>query len=178
MINLLKQSLSIQPARDSQELVDEFKDHYIQHNEFIRASIYWMVRSEIVDDLVQDTFVKALNSYSKFKGDSSFKTWIYRIARNVTYDYLRKNGKGQFQEIEDGDLVHSDKEDVKDLISQGLVGLGPKHREVFVLHFKFGHTFNEIAGLLDITEGTVKSRVFYAKKKFSEFLKDNEVTNG
>ena len=72
------------------ELLLLFKEQYLKEKSFVRSSIYWMVNSSDVDDLVQETFLKAWKCFKKFEAKSSFRTWVYRIAMNITYDYLKK----------------------------------------------------------------------------------------
>ena len=156
-------------------MLEEFKQYYLDNRDFLRSSIYWMVRSDDVDDLVQATFVKAWQHYSSFKKESSFKTWIYRIAMNTTYDYLKKNKVPTFDyDINEAAAPKQDN-DLRDLISKALFTMTPKHREVFILHYKLGYKIREIAKLQNNTEGTIKSRLHYARDKFTHFLKDNGV---
>lgn len=162
---------------DDEVILKEFRNHYNETNDFIRNSIYWMVRSEIVNDLVQEAFYKAWKNYAGFKKNSSFRTWVYRIAMNVTYDYLRRKPQpDQYQEEElfDNELSY----EMRDLITKGLSELKPRQREVFILYYKLGHKQKEIAELLDISEGTVKSRLFHAKEKFILFFQQQDVNNG
>jgi RNA polymerase sigma-70 factor (ECF subfamily) len=134
-----------------------------------------MVRSEVVDDIVQETFFKAWKARKSFKKDSNFKTWIYRIAMNSTYDNLNKMSRDNDYKsslyIENETSINSDD---KDLINKGLLALSVKHREVFILYYKMGYSLREISGLVGISEGTVKSRLHYAKDKFTVFIKTNE----
>lgn len=152
----------------------QYKVHYQENNEFLRAAIYWMVRREIADELVQEAFVKGWKSFGKFKKEASFRTWIYRIAMNTTYDYLRKHGKQIEVEYEEL-AVEKKQEGLKDLISKALMKLNLKQREVFILYYKLEYTSKEISDLLDISEGTVKSRLHHAREIFKDFLKENGV---
>lgn len=181
MIKVLKNILVIpQESKSEEETLEEFKQNYLENKDFLRSSIYWMVRSDDVDDLVQSTFVKAWQHYSKFKKSSSFKTWIYRIAMNTTYDYLKKNknkvNSFDIDEVPTSDILE-EKEVLRDLITKALQVLNPKHREVFILHYKLGYKVSEIAKLQKIAQGTVKSRLHHAREQFTYFLKENGVEN-
>jgi len=160
------------------ELLLSFKQHYLQEQGFVRSSIYWMINSNEVDDLIQETFLKAWKNFKNFEAKSSFRTWIYRIAMNVTYDYLKKNKK-QLEELHvekiQGESVNTE---LSDLISKGLMLLSTEKREAFTLHYQIGLTYVEVSKLLNIPEGTVKSRVNKAKIFFIKFLKENGVNNG
>jgi len=165
-------------AFSNENTLEDFQVYYEETKDFVRASIYWMIRSHHVDDLVQETYLKAWKSFKSFESKASFKTWIYRIAMNVTYDFLRK--KTNDLNIDDYQLVDTSKDDLtnEDLISKALLKLNENQREVFILFYKFGYTTIEIAELIEIKEGTVKSSLHYAKESFVEFVKEDGVQNG
>ena len=174
MIKVLKDIFTPLSESSLEEKRKVFNQLYKDNAEFVRSSIYWMVRNENIDDIVQDSFLKAWKKFNGFNNDSSFRTWLYRIAMNTTYDYLRKNKVVLENDIDS--QVGSDKDDtLKDLISKGLLSLNLKHREVFVLFYKLEYSQKEIAEILSISEGTAKSRIYYAKERFTTFLKDNGV---
>ena len=134
-----------------------------------------MVRSEVVDDLVQETFIKAWRSYSEFGYKANFRTWIYRIAMNTTVDYLRKKKEVLDNSEERHASLSQDVVELKDLIDKGLKLLEIKIREPFILFYKFNYTALEISNLMEIPEGTVKSRLFKAKGIFQSYLEQNGV---
>lgn len=164
--------------RSQEELQEEFKKFYEIHADFVRTVIYWTVRSDSTDDLVQETFLKAWKSYKGFEQRSQFKTWIYRTAVNTCYDFLNERKKNNEVELEDVAQGGSSSPELQDLISKGLSTLSEKHREVFILFYKLELSLSEIAEFLALAEGTVKSRLHYAKDNFLQFLKDNGVDNG
>jgi RNA polymerase sigma-70 factor (ECF subfamily) len=157
---------------DKEKLLMDFKREYDLHHAYVRSLIYWMVRSDVVDDLVQETFLKAWRGYSKFSGDSSFKTWIHKIAINSVYDFSRKNAKPVMRlQVE-----HVDSEiSTKDFISKALLSMDLKFRELLVLCYKFEYTNKEVAILLGLKEGTVKSSLHSAKKEFTYFCSQEGV---
>lgn len=157
-----------------EELIILFKDYFEQTNEFVRSSIYWMVRSSDVEDLVQESYLKAWKSFRSFDQRSSFKTWIYRIAMNTTYDYIRKSKEVHSQEVIDASSDTSDNLSDKDLITKSLLELTVKHREVFILFYKFDYKVDEIADMLSLPSGTVKSRL----NKGRDVFKNAIVTHG
>ena len=165
----------IQEKEKTEELILDFHKYYLETNHFVRTTIYWMVRSSIVDDLVQETYLKAWKSFKSFNHQSSFKTWIYRVAVNTTYDYLKQKRpkKGQYEDPKCQQGHHE--LEIHDLITKGLNQMSFKHREVFILFFKLEMTISEISHFLNISEGTAKSRIHYAKKQFIEFLNRNGV---
>lgn len=164
------------PSQD--ELILEFKEVYNQNKDYIRNVVFGMVRNESVDDLVQETFYKAWRSFHKFRNGSSHRTWLYRIAMNSVYDYLRSN-KNYVElcdiELPDTNQSVSENAMLSNIIDCGIRLMGPKHREVFMLYYHMGHSISEIAKLLKVSEGTVKSRLYYARDSFTHYLKANGV---
>jgi len=157
----------------------------------IYAMIYNMVRNDAdAWDLAQEAFVKAWKALPKFKAQSNFYTWLYRIAHNVTYDWLRKKsnqvGKDEFDDGVRGKMVESpttpreaaapdesaERSDLRRTLDEALSKLSPDHREVILLKEVEGLQYNEIAERIEVTLGTVMSRLFYARKKLQEILKE------
>ncbi len=157
----------------------DFQRLYEEQNEFIRAALYWVGPYEIKDELVQDTFLKAWNSWDRFQGDSSMKTWLYRIAMNCAKDALRKKNFHESFDEEKGEgstavlPENADLENREEFLFL-LNKLSFEHREVLVLTYYLGHTIKEIADLTKRPEGTIKSQLHYAKKFFEEEMKNNE----
>jgi len=156
------------------------------------AMVYNMVRNEQdAWDLTQDGFVKAWKSIDRFRGQSSFYTWLYRIMTNVTIDWLRKKqieGVSEFDEtialtgIEPGSATtpHSEplpsrkleQVETRQRIDAAIARLSPEHRSVLVMKEIDGLQYQEIADALGCSIGTVMSRLFYARKKMQILLKD------
>ncbi len=152
--------------------LEEFENLYLEHKEFVRNSIFWMVGNENANELTQDTFIKAWKNYSSFKGDSTFKTWIYRIAMNTAKDFLRKHTYAvEFSECDGG--PNEMEIDQKQLVEMAIAKLSVAQREMFILFYKFEYSYREISDITQVKEGTVKSRIQKAKVIFSTFVKDN-----
>ncbi len=155
--------------------------------------IYNMVHSEQdAWDLAQDSFLKAWKSIGRFRGQSSFYTWIYRIVMNVTIDWLRKKqvkGTGaefddaiQLREIDPASrtaprpdaLPHERLQDreIRTRIDAAIEQLSPDHRAVILMKEMEDMQYNEIAETLGCSIGTVMSRLFYARKKLQTLLRD------
>jgi RNA polymerase sigma-70 factor (ECF subfamily) len=155
--------------------------------------IYNMVRNEQdAWDLAQDSFVKAWKSIGRFRGQSSFYTWIYRIVMNVTIDWLRKKqvkGTGtefddtvQLKEIDPASrtspraeaLPHERMErgEIRARIDDAIAQLSPEHRAVILMKETEDMQYHEIAEALGCSIGTVMSRLFYARKKLQSSLRD------
>jgi RNA polymerase sigma-70 factor (ECF subfamily) len=157
------------------------------------AMIYNMVHNEQdAWDLAQDSFVKAWKSIRRFRGRSSFYTWIYRIVMNVTIDWLRKKqvkGAGtefndaiQLREIEPASrtvpkadpLPHErmERREIRARIDNAIAQISPEHRAVILMKEIEEMQYHEIAEALGCSIGTVMSRLFYARKKLQKLLRD------
>ncbi len=156
------------------------------------SMIYNVVRNEQdAWDLAQDGFLKAWKSIARFRGQSSFYTWLYRILMNVAIDSIRKkqiHGGTEFDDaiglrniepgavtLPKGELQPIEKisdQEVRTRIDAALVKLSPEHRAVIVLREIDGLEYQEIADVLDCSIGTVMSRLFYARKKLQTLLRD------
>jgi RNA polymerase sigma-70 factor (ECF subfamily) len=157
------------------------------------AMIYNMVHNEQdAWDLAQDSFVKAWKSIGRFRGRSSFYTWIYRIVMNVTIDWLRKKqvkGAGaefndaiQLREIEPASrtvpradpLPHErmERSEIRARIDNAIAQISPEHRAVILMKEIEEMQYHEIAEALGCSIGTVMSRLFYARKKLQNLLRD------
>jgi len=155
--------------------------------------IYNMVHNEQdAWDLAQDSFVKAWKSIERFRGQSSFYTWIYRIIMNVTIDWLRKKQvKGAGAEFDDAiqlkeinpasrtvpkadPLPHErmEQREIRQRIDAAIAQLTPEHRAVILMKEIEDMQYHEIAESLECSIGTVMSRLFYARKKLQNLLRD------
>ena len=145
----------------------------------ILTVVYGMVRNEHdASDLAQEGFVKAWQSIHRFKGRSSFYTWLYSITMNVTIESIRQ--KGRREEVELNEAIPSSlpdprvscqRSEIRELVHAALTELSPEHREVLVLKELDGLQYHEIAEVLNLSIGTVMSRVFYARKRLQSVLR-------
>src|SRR6185312_4719284 len=172
---------------------EAFDELVVRYRTRVFGMIYNMVHNEQdAWDLAQDSFLKAWKSIARFRGQSSFYTWIYRIVMNVTIDWLRKKQvKGAGVEFDDAiqlkeinpasktlpkadplpyeEMQHSE---VRARIDQAIAQLSPEHRAVILMKETEGMQYHEIAEALDCSIGTVMSRLFYARKKLQNLLRD------
>jgi RNA polymerase sigma-70 factor (ECF subfamily) len=134
------------------------------------------------EDFLHDLFAKIIQKPEYFDADRSFKTWIYSIANNMCKNEYKKqevrkgikNGLDNHYGLSDSSVnVMSEVQDAqfRSAFERGMQLLDEKHREAFALRHIEGLSVKEIAEILNINEGTVKSRVFYAIKYLSEELK-------
>ena len=170
----------------------EAYDHLVRrYQERIYATIYHMTANhEDANDLAQETFIKAYQALKSFKGDSSFFTWVYRIAVNKTINFLkqRKNKTHMslndldFNAEHDADLVAliSDKTprrevsliELQEKLNAALLKLSEVHRLVVTLHDVQGLSHEEISRIMGCNTGTVRSRLFYARQQLQAYLSD------
>ncbi len=152
-----------------------FHELYREHQAFIRASLFWVGPSLEVDDLVQETFVKAWRGWDKFEGFSKARTWLYRIAMNVAKDHFRKiKNEEKFEEREIvTENTEDDQNQIRDL-RDALKLLSFEQREALVLSYYWGYTIAEIAHLVGRPEGTIKSQIYHAKIKLEKELKGGD----
>ncbi|MCX7614155.1 MAG: sigma-70 family RNA polymerase sigma factor [Clostridiales bacterium] len=148
-------------------------------------------------DITQEVFLRVFRSIKSFKEESSFSTWIYRIATNMCIDFARRSAKnntisltvydedGNMTDMEIADETYSpeayfEKEELRREIEKGLMALSPEHRHIIILRDMNGFSYLEIAEILKLEEGTVKSRLARARAKLvsiitnGNFFKENQ----
>jgi RNA polymerase sigma-70 factor (ECF subfamily) len=144
---------------------------------------------EKAEDFVHDLLTKLIQKPESFDVSRNFKTWLFSVANNmVKNEYKRqevRSNTGSYDEVPHFDAVSkSDVErDVqiaqfKGALDEELEKMDEKHREIFELRHIIGFSNKEIAQILEINEGTVKSRIFYAIKQLSESLGAFKPTEG
>ena len=146
--------------------------------------------AELARDLTQDTFLKAYKGLSGFTGGSSFYTWLYRISRNVVTSHLRYESArpkiAASLDAEEGDrapirlsLPASGPDPMQGAVEaertkyllQALASLQPEFREIIILRDFEDRSYEEIAELIDLPAGTVRSRLHRARAELRERLK-------
>ena len=148
---------------------------------------------EDAEDLTQEVFVKAFEALPRFKGKSSFYTWVYRIAVNKTINYRKKRNRKRALSLDQFDheikmddayheltakgspLRHLSLSELQIKLNEALQHLSEKHRTVVVMHDMQGIPHEEIAKVVGASVGTVRSRLFYARRQMqaelAEFVK-------
>jgi len=157
-------------------LVERYEDR-------IRNLVYSIFRNdEYLDDIAQDIFIKAYEGLKKFRFNSSFYTWLYRIAVNTCRDELRKRKTRRFLSFESlsesmQQYVHAKNSvlpqdgELKDILAEYLGKLPDKYRLPIVLKDIQGLSYEEIASVLECEMGTVKSRLSRARSMMRDYLR-------
>ncbi len=158
----------------------------------IYSLAYGMVRDrEQAMDITQEVFIKVYRFIRTFQGNSSFYTWLYRIAMNKCIDHIRRRKKDPGYEFNDSvrrrepddhealvlptyfdsnPLNAAARRELAEHIQQALDSLSPHHRAILVLREIEGMSYSEIAKTLKIHKGTVMSRLFHARRNFQRAL--------
>lgn len=149
-----------------------FRTLYDRYSERTLRYVYTLLRNRhLAEDVVQDTMVAVWRGAGRFAGRSKVSTWIFGIARNKALDLLRREKRGE--RVPDTPLVSPDPApgiQRDERVKAALQTLSEDHREVVFLTFYEHLSYAEIGRLLGVPEGTVKSRMFHAKKKLAEAL--------
>ena len=168
-------------TEDKQALNALFEDY---GNRIYKSAIFLADSREEAEDIVQETFLKAIGSIQGFKGRSSFYTWLYRIFLNTTHDlrrkkYIHKKFLSKFKPEENinpiEDLIgQMDNDTFSQSLNDALKCQKMKHREIIILRFFEDLKLIEIAERLNVSIGTVKSRLYHALRKIKKSIKNIE----
>lgn len=160
---------------------------FARHHVRVYRFVLRLVRNEATaEDLISEVFLDVWRQAAKFEGRSAVSTWMLSIARFKALSALRRKPEYELDEetaeaIED----HSDdpevtlaKKDKGALLREALSALSAEHREVIDLVYYHEKSVEEVAEIVGIPENTVKTRLFYARKKLAELLKEAGVERG
>ena len=153
--------------------------------------VYHMTSNrEDTNDILQDVFAKAYRSIKRFRGKSSFYTWIYSIATNMTLNFLKKRNRRRTMSLDDIDLsIENDRNfieatsksdpvreanlsELQERLNMAMQQLSVDHRAVVTMFDIHGMPHSEISKILGVSEGTVRSRLFYAHRLLQSHLED------
>jgi len=150
---------------------------FSRHRERAVALAYQYLRnSEDAKDIVQDAFIKAFQNLNKFQLDRKFGPWLLTIVRNLSIDYIRRRKKvspdGLPEVLPDpNSRASAERRVVRGEIWSALARLSHNQREIIFLKDYQGHSYLEIAEILEIPLGTVMSRLHHARKNLIEALR-------
>ncbi|MDR3287635.1 MAG: RNA polymerase sigma factor [Prevotellaceae bacterium] len=170
---------------DDKQLLEMFKNDDSKNFAFnqivlkYQERVYWHIRKmtlnhDDADDLVQESFIKIWNSLSKFRGESSLYTWIYRIATNEVLAFLKKQKSHNIISLQDVENnlrdtlkqdIYFNGDDAQIKFQQVLASLPPKQRLVFNMKYFDEMKYEEIAEVLDTSVGALKASYHIAVEK-------------
>jgi RNA polymerase sigma factor (sigma-70 family) len=176
-------------ARTQEGEAAAFDQLVVKYTPRLYGLVYNMTSNhEDTNDLLQDVFAKAYKAIRGFRGKSSFYTWIHSIAVNMTLNFLKKRGRRYHLSLDDVDAsIQNDKEfleltatsspvreaDLSELqvrLNEAMMKLSDEHRAVVTMFHIQGMPHAEISKILGVSEGTVRSRLFYANRQLQNYL--------
>ncbi len=178
-------------ARAKRGDLDAYDQLVRRYQERIYSAMYHMTSNhEDASDLTQESFIKAYRALKSFKGDSSFFTWLYRIAINKAINFLKQRKHVHEMSLDDLDLNAEHDPDIVALISEktprrqaalselqvrlneAMQKLSEPHRLVVTLHDIQGLPHEEIGRIMNCNVATVRTRLFYARQQLQAYLSD------
>lgn len=178
-------------ARARQGDADAFSALVTRYHPRLYGLVYHMTsNNEDARDLTQEVFLKAYRSIAGFQGNSSFYTWLHTIGKNMTINFLKKRGKRWLMSLDDVDSnIQNDREfleltassdpvreanlsELQKRLNDAMQKLSVEHRMVVTMFDVQGMPHAEISKILGVSEGTVRSRLFYAHRQLQNYLEE------
>lgn len=134
---------------------------------------------QLAEDVAQEAFIRVYRSLDSFRYQSKFSTWVFQIARNAAVDAIRKQQRS-LRLIDRSRQLLRDQPASPELgveIDAALAELSTDHREAFLMVELLGFTYRDAAAVLSVPEGTVKSRVFHARKALVAWMHQGEAAD-
>lgn len=157
-------------------------------NKVYNLALRMVGNEEDANDMAQEAFIRAYTSLGSFRGDSKFSVWLYRLTTNICIDFLRGRAKRQAVSLTFDDPGGDEQEELsipddrfspehllerretREAVYRGLDTLPPEYRRILLLREIGGLSYEEIGRALNLEEGTVKSRIFRARRKLCAHL--------
>lgn len=170
---------------------DAFGKLIEKYSSFVYRTVFFDIKNkEDAEDISQEVFIKAYKALSGFRSDSEFSTWIYRICKNTVYDHIRKSSRdksiplSEMTSGEEGDRIYDIPDDsgkydpektyiskeTSDAVNDAISSLSEEHRSIIVMRDIEGYSYSEIASVLSLEGGTVKSRLSRARNALKKKL--------
>ena len=163
-----------------------FRQLYRCYEQRVRSTLYQLCGTQMLDDLVQEVFLRAWKGLPQLRQASQFSTWLYRICWNVASDQRRQFAQqrtfnSKLRSVTDAMSLQDSKVSqapdlmelhYQDIVQRGLQQLSFDHRAVLVLHDLEDLPQKEVAQILGIAVGTVKSRLFHARMSLRQHIQE------
>ncbi len=161
--------------------LDAFEAFFARHRTLIYRTAYGLTGDRhAAEEVLQDTFTRAYRHRATLMTDVSPVPWLHRVALNLCYSRLDKRrikaepiGENNVGHLRDGDIQpdeRAERQELRQIVREGINALPPKHRSVVVLYYLHGLSLQETASFLDVRLGTVKSRLHYALRSVRAHL--------
>ena len=161
-------------AKNDESSLNQFVE--LSQTPLLRFCMYLTGDRQLAEDICHDTLIKAIGSIKQLKNPAQVMAWMKRIARNLFLDYCKSAAQSKVH-LDINEMVQSpelsmsaDATDDQILAMQALQSLSEEDRTIVILIDIEGYSYVEAAQVLEIKEGTVKSKLFRARKKMLEFL--------
>jgi len=170
----------LQLARHPRTREEGFRQLVLAYQQRLYRVIRRQVSShEDADDVLQNTFLKVFRHLDGFEGRSEFYTWIYRIAQNEVYTFIKSNSKRRWMDLEDHaerkEEPHLNSDDVLRSLEMAVSKLPERQQMVFRMRYYDELSYKQMAEILDLTAGALKASFHHAVKKIEEELKSRQL---
>lgn len=168
-------------ARAKQGDMAAFESLYDMHKGGVFRTVYAITGNQaIAEEILQEAYLRAYRRLDTIHEDAPLSPWLYRVAMNLAYDWGRRHQRWQsvLEELLDPLMRfvppsperEAEERELHALVHEAIEKLGFKHRAVLVLYYMHDFSVEEVADILDCPPGTVKSRLYYARKQLREEL--------
>jgi len=162
---------------------EAFRKFFKLYSKRLYANVKRLVaNADDANDIMQDTFMKAYQNISNFRGESSMLTWLYRIATNETLNFLDKQSREPSMVTSQGEVSgvenvqadeYFDEEELRVRLENAIASLPAKQRIVFNMKYYDNMKYEEMSEILETSVGALKASYHHAVKKLRSMLKDN-----
>ena len=177
-----EQKLISLASRGDQAAFEQLLDHY--QKPVYHQALRLVGNPEDAADVTQEVFLKVWKHLPSFRGESSFSTWLYRLTDNAALDLIRREkkrrGDASLDDEESSLTLPADpaptphqaveRKELHQAVADGLAQLSEEHRQVLIMREVNGLSYEQIADILDLSPGTVKSRIARARISLAKFL--------
>ena len=180
------EELAVEASRGSEEAFRELVERF--ERPVFGLIVRIVRRSELAEDLAQETFVKAWRALARFDASRKFSSWLFKIAHNTALDSLRRRGEETLsldEPVAEGEgprelpadpnaedpLARMTARGAGRALERAIAGLRPRYREVLLLRFAEGLAYEEIAEITGAPLGTVKVHLFRARKELADAMR-------